>query len=58
MRLAHVNLECSSEMITRAVAMWILKSHEIHKLPLSMMNNIVEDIHSGKSKDKDIIPVV
>ena len=41
-----MNLACSSEMTTRAVAMWILKSCEIHKLPLSVMNNIVEDIQS------------
>jgi len=46
MRFAHVNLACTSEMITRAVAMWILKSREIHKLPLSVMNNIMEDIQS------------
>ena len=46
MRFTHVNLVCTSEIITKAVAMWILKSREIHKLPLSVMNNTMEDIQS------------
>ena len=46
MRFTHVNLVCTSEITTKAVAMWILKSREIHKLPLSVMNNIMEDIQS------------
>ena len=32
--------------IQRAMALWFLKSREIHKIPLSVMDDIAKDIQS------------
>ena len=33
-------------MIQRAVALWILKSRELHKIPVSVMDGIAKDLQS------------
>ena len=34
------------EIVPRAVALWLLKSRELHKIPISVMNSIIKDIQS------------
>ena len=33
-------------MIQRAVALWILKSRELHKIPVSVMDGVAKDLQS------------
>lgn len=44
MSLSVVSLEAATESMRKAAALWILKTREVHKTPLSVMDNIISDV--------------
>lgn len=44
MSLSVVSLEAATESMRKAAALWILKTREVHKIPLSVMDNIISDV--------------
>lgn len=35
-----------SPQLQKAAATWILKTHELHRIPLSVMDSIIQDVQS------------
>lgn len=43
---ASLDVASTSEFIRKAAALWILKTREVHKIPLSVMDNIISDVQA------------
>ena len=41
-----VTLQDATDSMRKATALWILKTREVHKIPLSVMDNIISDVQA------------